>query len=759
VTSVKAAFVLVTFAAIMMRAEVRRALLVGIDEYMEPSPAYKRSEMTRVRLKAIHGSPSRSRLDSLEGAFNDARAMKEMLIQKFGFEESNIITLPNAKQAATADSILGLLQSFLIDGAQAGDVSLFYYAGHGSRIRNLATKNASGFDSTIIPADALLGVPDIRSKELARIYAQAPRKHVALTVIQDSCFSGAAARGAIARNRQRAQPPDLAISVNETLDSPLPEDAGVLVISASQEYEPAVELSSTDLNGPHGAFTWALLHVLGTSPADDRVDRVFQRARALMQSRAPGQEPVLLAKNGLNARGLFGQLARAGQGVAIAAGRVNASQVKLNGGLAMNLHEGCELERIQPPASAAMPVRVRVIKVNGLSSSDAVIVDGAGVREGDLFQMDKWVAPDRETLRVFIGAAAPPDEEQSAVAAAKELRLRGMLDEDPTVHSPTHIVQWDRSRWTLRKNFPGAKGAAIELGRLPQALPAEALVNVMIPAPKNLFDGSFKGSVAITESADNADYVLLGRAGAQSIEYAWALPDVREEDLLGRHSMHTLRSDWIAWNRANAAQNESALSEAALTLARVAGWLALSESGGGSTWLYHLALERQGSGRLLERREVRGGERYRLVLTADPELLRKPEFIMPRRVYVFVVDSWGHATLVVGKANLENEFPRFDAAAPAPPQRIELPESNFDIRAPYGVDHYFLLTTGNPIDSPETILNFEGARTRGATSSPTDPLARLLRFTATGTRGAVAQVPVNWSIEELSIVSRPPQRK
>jgi len=751
----KMPFVFLILAAAISHAEVRRALLVGIDAYMPPAPGYKPSEMTRVRLKAIHGSPSRLKLDSLKGAFNDAQSIKEMLIQKFGFEESKVIVLPNPKQAATADNILGLLQSFLIDAAQAGDMSLFYYAGHGSRIRNMATKNASGFDSTIVPADALLGVPDIRSKELARIYAQAPRKHVALTVIQDSCFSGAASRGAMARNRLRAQPPDLAISVNEILDGPLPEDAGVLVISASQEYEPAAELASTDLNGPHGAFTWALLHVLGTSPADDRVDRIFQRARALMQSRAPGQEPVLLARNGLIARGLFGQAVRADQRVTIAAGRVNASQVKLNGGLAMNLHEGCELKRIQSTGPGATPVRVRVTKVNGLTSSNAVIVEGAGVKAGDLFEMDRWAAPDREKLRVFAGAAAPPEEVQRAVAAANELRRRGVLDEDPTVHPPTHVVQWDTSRWTLRANVPGVKGAAIELGRLPQMLPAEALVNLIIPAPRNLFDGRFGGSVAIADSTDNADYVLLGRAGAQSIEYAWALPDVTEGDLRERPPARPLRSDWIAWN--NGA--EAALSEAALTLARVGGWLALSESAAESAWPYHLALEPAGSGRLLEQPEVRGGETYRLVLTADPELLPKAAFIAPRRVYVFVVDSWGHATLLAGKANLENEFPRFDGVAPALPQRIELPGPSFDIGPPYGVDHYFLLTTANPIDSPESILNFEGARTRGATRLPSDPLARLLRNTATGTRGAVGLVPANWSIEQLTIVSRPPEEK
>jgi hypothetical protein len=144
-----------------------------------------------------------------------------------------------------------------------------------------------------------------------------------------------------------------------------------------------------------------------------------------------------------------------------------------------------------------------------------------------------------------------------------------------------------------------------------------------------------------------------------------------------------------------------------------------------------------------------------VVLRGDPDRLKQSAFVAPRRVYVFVVDSWGHAQLVVGTSNLGNEFPRFDAAALTPPETIVLPDSGITIGSPYGVDHYFLLTTVTPLDSPESILNFDGVRTRGAEMAPADPLARLLRNTATATRGAVAEVPVNWSIEQMSILSRP----
>jgi hypothetical protein len=200
------------------------------------------------------------------------------------------------------------------------------------------------------------------------------------------------------------------------------------------------------------------------------------------------------------------------------------------------------------------------------------------------------------------------------------------------------------------------------------------------------------------------------------------------------------------------------MRDAALKLARVTGWLRLSESAAGSPWPYRLALARVGSGELLESGEVHGAEHYRLVLRGDPEVLKKAGFIAPRWVYVFAVDSWGQATLLAGN-NLGNQFPRLDGNGSTPPETIDLQSREVIIIEPFGVDHYFLLTTANPIDSPQTVLDFEGARTRGAERAPVDPLAKLLKNTATATRGAPTKVPVNWSIERVTIVSRAPEGK
>ena len=581
------------------RAEVRRALVVGIDTYVQSSdrPGYQLSARTRERLKSIYGTPARRKLDHLVGAFNDARAIRSLLIERFGFEDSNIILLPNPNQEATADNILGLLQSHLIDEAKPGDVSLFYYAGHGSRIRNTSARNDNpiGLDSTLVPADALLGVPDIRGKELARIYAQAPAKGVLLTVIEDSCYSGGASRG-ISPFRRRSQPPDTDVSVDESLDGQLPEDSGVLIISASQDYEPALELEVTDFHEPHGAFTCALLHVLGASPANESVERIFQRTRALMQL-SVDQEPVLLARKGRNFLGLFGQPADQRRVATVAVARVRGPLIRLNGGLATNLHEGCELKRVAP---AQPPLEIRVTKVNGLASSDAVVSAGTAgqdtVRAGDLFELDKWTSPDHDPMRVYIGKDAPRAFPNLDVFEALRDRAGTTWVDDPTTQAPTHILSWDagKSMWSLRQNTAGAQPVWIKrltvdavMRLLPDA--TKSRLFVLIPPAPGLatalqpVSGAYKQNFTIVDSPGQADYVLMGRLcesrKPQCVEYAWALPDATG----GEKTARPLRTDWVSSSE-DVPAAAAVLRDAALGLAKVLGWLQLQSPEPDDSW-------------------------------------------------------------------------------------------------------------------------------------------------------------------------------
>ncbi|HET8722144.1 MAG TPA: caspase family protein, partial [Nitrospira sp.] len=120
----------------------RRALLVGIDRYT--GGAQQTAEASGVR--------SRRRWKDLKGSVNDVRALREVLIHRQGFRPEDVLVLEN--EAATREAILGAFQRHLIAPARTGDHSVFYYAGHGSRVRNSRSTELDGKDETIVPADA-----------------------------------------------------------------------------------------------------------------------------------------------------------------------------------------------------------------------------------------------------------------------------------------------------------------------------------------------------------------------------------------------------------------------------------------------------------------------------------------------------------------------------------------------------------------------------------------------------------------------------
>jgi len=773
------ALLLIVFLSGTAHAGTRRALLVGIDHYLRPdtSGVSAVSGKTKERLTKVQGRPSRSEISDLEGAVNDAIQLREVLIGKYGFEARNIILLKDGE--ATADRILDTLRAHLVDAAKPGDVSFFYYAGHGSRIRNTLTKNSSGMDSTLVPADTLLGVPDIRSKELARIYLQARKKDVEFTVVEDSCFSGAGTRGPRPASRTRAVDSDGKVFVSEALEGPLPEEQGVLFFSASQDYQPAQELEDDRL-GKHGAFTWAFLQVLATAGENERVDRIFQRTRALMQSKVDDQEPVVLQSAGRNERGLFGQAADPFGAATAAVGFIQPghAMLELNSGVAMGLAPGSELKRISP---GNPPVRIRITEVNGPGSANAVPIEPSQitvVAPGNLFQLDKLVVPDKAFLRVYVGDAVPFARLAPVVRLVAGLRAGGRIEliDDPTESTPTHVLLWDggQKRWILTENR--LNGLVLTTAETPsydditKSLAGQTLkprLAIILPAPEELVSNlsftSHGNTVGFTKSLRSADYLLIGRVTSGSgIEYAWARPSVTQEDIrdqseAARRQKHPIslsgwppRSDWLALNgSANFSAAGGTLTQKGLDLARIAGWLQLQTPIPDDAFPYGIALRDEKNGQLSDG-ELMGNRTYKITLRRDP--LARRTSVTPRRVYIFVVDSYGKGTLVFGN-NLDNEFPRKDIGTLQ--EEIDL-NAPVQITAPYGIDNYFLLTSVQPIDNPEAVFNFEGVRTRG--SGFGGPLEKLIESRAAGTRGALSGVPTDWSIERTPFRSKNPSQ-
>ena len=774
--------------ASLCHGETRRALLVGINEYLpDGGAAVKEFKPTALRPIPVVGAPLRGGLPKLNGSVNDAPQMAQVLEERFGFQAQNVKLLTNGE--ATADRILGTLKSFLVEQAAAGDVSLFYYAGHGSRMRNTKSDVDSKQDSTILAADASIGVPDIRGKELARIYRLAVAKHVTLTVIQDSCFSGSGARGLYTDVIQRYAPPDdnryVEDGFTDDQGKPMeyPENLGVLVLSASQDYQPAAELSRTDLNGAHGVFTWALLKVLWSVSENERVDTIFERTRALMQTKVASQEPVMAGK-GRPEMSLLGRPASAVRTRLIPVARVKDETIGLGAGLAMGLREGTELKRYNTKDA---PVEIRITKVTGMNSAEAKVSEsaaGARVQAGDMFQLDRWVAPDDDVLRVYFPRPAPAMAEIQAVARAlAPLRQAPGTKwiEDPTVEAPDYVLSWGGGHWTLTS---ARDGKTESLGAHPTAAAVtKAMANpgsffLLVPPAKEMLGEIAVGAntpndaIRITAAGERPDYVLLGRVAASGgFEYAWALPDLTEKDLARQvaearsrrlappKNAMPVRSKWVAAGT----DAGSDLTDLALSLARVHGWIQLQPPDNDAGFPYHLAMENLATKEIQPEGETLDGEKYRLVLRADPRKIAAMATTgVPQRwVYVFVIDSDGTGQLIYPPRNqgsVGNHLPVLAPGQTQPEATIPLTGSETDITisAPFGVDTFYMLASEEILPDP-SVLSFKGVRSgeRGMQRGGSR-LGRLLSSVGDGRRGVTqpAAVPLNWGLERHLFVSR-----
>ena len=97
------------------------ALLVGINQY-------PRSGETR--------------LVPLQGCVTDVEMQRELLIHRFGFHESDILTLTD--QQATRENIETAFLEHLSNQAKPDDVVLFHFSGYGSRINLSSEKQTEG---------------------------------------------------------------------------------------------------------------------------------------------------------------------------------------------------------------------------------------------------------------------------------------------------------------------------------------------------------------------------------------------------------------------------------------------------------------------------------------------------------------------------------------------------------------------------------------------------------------------------------------
>ena len=661
----------------------RRALLIGINDY----------SATSMTTRARHAPPPPGReWPTLFGAVNDVGILREMLVESYGFARADVVTLTD--HDATRDAILAKIKEHLLDPAAKGDVLFFYYAGHGSQIRNSRSDEDDGLDESIVPADSRLGAPDIRDKELRRLFNRILDKGARLTVMLDHCHSGSGARGlpsgAVARSVQ-ADPRDLRDATNY---GPRPESRGALVLSATQDFDRAWEIRDRD-GQMHGVFTWAFIRALRDAPGGETASDTFLRADARMRYETPFQEPVLAGPDSARHAPVLGtRKDRRGERTVVAVEKVQRDgTVVLQGGWANGLAVGTELR--------SGTTRVVVETMDGLARSAGRLIAGT-THSGALLEVAAWTAPRTQPLRVWMpraaGDLAPLARRMAAEAAKRGIRW---ID-DPTEAAAVHLLRWSDGAWESIDPDGGksvVKDPLVAMAKLRKG----ASLFVQFPGPVDAL--SIDGVVAVAR-ADGADYLLAGRYSGGKLSYAWVRPAVRSSDR--RRSGLPVRSEWVS--------SATALREHAQRLRKIQMWHFL-ESPPGARAPYRLALRRVKDRAFVGDGTLTGDERYEIVARAASPRMQ------PRYFYAFVIDSHGTSTLLYPRdGSVENRLA--DAR-----QQVSL--GDFRVGPPYGIDTFILLTTDEPLPSP-WILAWDGVR------GPFDP--------------------GQWTIERVVVESVPPRR-
>lgn len=285
------------------------ALLVGINAYPPPVP-------------------------HLAGCLTDVDLQYHLLVHRFGFNPADIVIVADNQSDPTLtpsrENILRAFQDHL-GQAQAGDVVVFHYSGHGGRVVDphpievaaCGPNQSVGLNGTLIPNDPFdlnqLGsewvVPDIMGRTLFLLANTLKTENV--TMILDSCYSGAGTRGSVTvrsvGNRRLspnqpilvASPAEFALQERLRVEAGLTEDEfhrlrsrgiakGVALGSASCNQE-AVDAHFGSFHA--GAFSYLLTRYLWQLPATQAFSTVQANLRRSTRAEARlwgmDQDPIL----------------------------------------------------------------------------------------------------------------------------------------------------------------------------------------------------------------------------------------------------------------------------------------------------------------------------------------------------------------------------------------------------------------------------------------------------------------------------------
>jgi hypothetical protein len=180
----------------------------------------------------------REKLPKADYADRDAKLVGDYLVKVMGYPEENVIVRTNEKASLT--DITKYFENWLPNNVEKDSSVFVYYSGHGA-------PNPRTGDAYMVPYDGDPTFVDATGYSMKRLYAALDKLQVRdVTVVLDSCFSGAGGRSVLAKG---AKP--MGLSVEHTLAA----SGRTTVLAASA----GDQISSSYEEKGHGLLTYFFL--------------------------------------------------------------------------------------------------------------------------------------------------------------------------------------------------------------------------------------------------------------------------------------------------------------------------------------------------------------------------------------------------------------------------------------------------------------------------------------------------------------------
>lgn len=261
------------------------------------------ADTTPRKLALLVGINQYPKIPALKGCLTDVELQRELLIHRFGFQPSDILSLTNKQ--ATRQGIENAFVEHLVKQAKPGDVVVFHFSGYGNRIK---TKSLlGGMENALIPVD---GSEVIENSETIANYLledtlllmlQSLATERATAILDTSYYKPSISQPTGLRYRcWKARKEGLFLAEEIEFQKQLtkkiaPDKFNVLLASSSSSKDVAKEIVFSDFSA--GLFTYALTQYLWQTTAAKTIQISLSRVGSTMLSLGSKQEPVLLKNN------------------------------------------------------------------------------------------------------------------------------------------------------------------------------------------------------------------------------------------------------------------------------------------------------------------------------------------------------------------------------------------------------------------------------------------------------------------------------